>query len=488
MNSKDDTLKDFRRFFLKRYVLLISGTVLISLADMRGGIGLLAWFAPVPFLLYAINYTGKKNSLLLFITILIAAHLSLLKMITPPIPIIMTPMFAIPAGVTLWLLYTIWSKLYHRTGPAFSIGTYVALLVIFEWVQSFTSEMGVWGTLAHSQLQNLPLLQLASITGMLGISAIMAWIAGIIAVTVQNGINRPLLIHWIAFSAVIIGVLLYGNIRILSSQDGPYVRVAAVTSDYIPSGKLPDGDDPVIIAETNRMFKRSSDAASMGAKFVVWNEGSTLIEKTDESAFIKRAQSWAIDHKTSLIAAYIVPLPNEERKFENKYIWIDPDGIIAEEYFKHHPVPGEGSIQGIDKLEAVETKYGKMAGAICYDYDFPHISLEHARLGAGIVMLPSSDWRGIDPQHTMMTRVRAIEGGFSILRSVRAATSMGFDAYGRIRGSLPYFEQNDRILVVSLPTQKISTLYSRTGDLLPYLAVLYLIYSIVLILKGRKEG
>jgi apolipoprotein N-acyltransferase len=69
----------------------------------------------------------------------------------------------------------------------------------------------------------------------------------------------------------------------------------------------------------------------------------------------------------------------------------------------------------------------------------------HARQGAELVVLPSSDWRGIDPAHTLMTRVRAIEGGFSLVRSARWAASGAFDARGRVRGWMPATEHNERV-------------------------------------------
>jgi apolipoprotein N-acyltransferase len=68
--------------------------------------------------------------------------------------------------------------------------------------------------------------------------------------------------------------------------------------------------------------------------------------------------------------------------------------------------------------------------------------------------------------------VRAIEGGYSLLRPVRGATSFAFDAYGNIRASMSYFEENDRIMMASLPTGRVWTLYSVVGDIFPLLLLL----------------
>jgi apolipoprotein N-acyltransferase len=69
-----------------------------------------------------------------------------------------------------------------------------------------------------------------------------------------------------------------------------------------------------------------------------------------------------------------------------------------------------------------------MSGALCYDYDFPALAAQHGSLGVDLVALPSSDWRGIDPIHTQMAAVRAIEQGVSIVRSTVLSTVYGLRA------------------------------------------------------------
>ena len=82
--------------------------------------------------------------------------------------------------------------------------------------------------------------------------------------------------------------------------------------------------------------------------------------------------------------------------------------------------------------------------------------------------------------------VRAIEGGYSLLRPVRGATSFAFDSFGRVRASLNYFEKNDRILMASLPTRKVWTLYSVVGDVFPILLLLFVGFVIGSYLRKRN--
>jgi apolipoprotein N-acyltransferase len=199
---------------------------------------------------------------------------------------------------------------------------------------------------------------------------------------------------------------------------------------------------------------------------------------------VNRGAELARRRGVDLVLAYIVPLVGSDYTMENKYVWIGDDGEVLETYFKHHPVPGEGSVRGTDPLRRINRPYAVTAGAICYDYDFPGMALGHAQLGVGLVVVPSSDWRGIDPYHTQMARVRAIEGGFSVLRPVRWATSGAFDAYGRARATMPHFEENDRIIEATLPTKGVATLYSRIGD---SAALGYALIAIGAITVGRRR-
>lgn len=112
------------------------------------------------------------------------------------------------------------------------------------------------------------------------------------------------------------------------------------------------------------------------------------------------------------------------------------------------------------------------------------MALEHAALGIELVAVPSSDWRGIDPVHTQMARIRAIEGGFSVVRSTRWAASAAFDAYGRVRSWMPVTEANDRVMIASVPVGRIGTLYARIGDTAVAFAGAWLALGFALVLRG----
>ena len=107
----------------------------------------------------------------------------------------------------------------------------------------------------------------------------------------------------------------------------------------------------------------------------------------------------------------------------------------------------------------------------------------HAQGGAGIVMVAGSDWRGIDPYHTLMARAHAIEGGMSVVRPARDATSMMFDAYGRVRASLGAWEDNEGIMMGIVPTRHVQTFYTTLGDWPAILAGGFLVFALTRALR-----
>ena len=83
-----------------------------------------------------------------------------------------------------------------------------------------------------------------------------------------------------------------------------------------------------------------------------------------------------------------------------------------------------------------------------------------------------------------MASVRAIEGGYSLLRPTRFGLSVAYDAKGRVRGWQSANEEGPGIMIANVPTKSIPTLYKTAGDWLVYLAIMFLL-SIALIPRHK---
>ena len=496
MKNKDqsNSYSHLRNLFLfRRSCLLIIGFVLILLSNMRGSAGVFAWFMPLPFLIYVALYYGVKNHLWLLLSFFLGYILTFMKAASEPYfaSIGFSIMIGIVIGLRYYIAFLLWNYIRRWAGDLISLIAFPAVIVSFEYFQAFYLPFGDWGSMANTQLYNLPLLQTASLFGFLGISAIMAWGAVLCASIILRGSVVSSGLRLSIFVLVLTALYVYGDLRVNQVPPGKHITAAAIMVDNKFTGVFPDPDDPEVVQERDMLIEKTRTAAEMGAKIVVWGEGSALVSEKGEARFIEKLSEVAKSHDVSIVAACAVPVPKGEKEdynFINKFTWINNNGEIAETYLKHHPVPGEGSKQGVKPLKVIHTEYGNLTGAICYDYDFPQMALTQARLGADMVVVPGMDWRGMLMQHTLMARIRAIEGGFSVLRSANEATSMGFNNYGQIYAAMPDFGNNDKILIASLPVGKIYTLYTSIGNLIAYFAFAALLFSLFVTIRNCRRS
>jgi apolipoprotein N-acyltransferase len=119
----------------------------------------------------------------------------------------------------------------------------------------------------------------------------------------------------------------------------------------------------------------------------------------------------------------------------------------------------------------VNTPLGKVAAAICYDGDFPNFIRTAGRNQAEIMFLPANDWKAIDPIHTDMAIIRAIENGFSLVHPAGPGLSVASDSRGRIISSMDYYRTDEQIMYSDVPTQHAFTLYPLIGDLFAWLCI-----------------
>jgi apolipoprotein N-acyltransferase len=227
-------------------------------------------------------------------------------------------------------------------------------------------------------------------------------------------------------------------------------------------------------------------AADLGAQVVVWNEMATLVSVAGESALVERGRAFAMERGVMLLMAYGVIESMQPLRDINKYRIYLPDGTLADEDLKRHPVPGDPDRVGRAHAKVIAFGGVNFTGAICYDYGFPGIARDNANDGGGLVLVPSSDWRGIDPEHGRMALMNAVAVGLPMVRPVRAATSIASDAYGRILGSMRADARGDGVLVVAMPGERIPTLYASAGEYVPPTALLFCLVLIVRAWRARR--
>ena len=473
--------------------LLATGVVLLFLTFIRFGLAELGWIVFAPFLLFVHSSRTAKEYLALLAAVVAGFVLAIGKMVTSEISWVAAPMFGIPIGFAYFVALTIAGLAHTRLGARWGIYTFAAMAVVIGWVQySFTSGAS-WGTLAHTQVENLPLIQLVSLTGLGGLTFLVAMGSGLAAAAWSCGVaavRKDLAV----LGVLLVSALLYGQVRLATPAPGPSLRVGGVVSpvthtEFGPARENVDTLRPF----DDVLFSRSERAADLGARVVVWNEIATVVSASGEAPLAARGQAFARTRGVALLMAYGVVDSVKPFHYVNKYRIYLPDGSMADQYVKRHPVPGDPETPGTLHARTVTLDNTRLIGAICYDYSFPGIARDNANDGGDVALVPSSDWRGIDPLHGRMALMNAVAVGLPIVRPVRAATSIISDQYGRILGSLRADSEGDHVLVAAVPVKRVPTVYARTGEVgslaaLAFCAVALGRIASSLRRKSRPEG
>ncbi|MFM9910123.1 MAG: nitrilase-related carbon-nitrogen hydrolase [Chitinophagaceae bacterium] len=454
---------------------LLIGIVIMFATHMTYSIDLAAWVSSVPFLIYLSITKGSKSRLLFVLTLIIAWSLSVSKILSPPMPVIMIFLFSVPISLFHLPGYLLWDR-FKKYKWSFLL--FPAVMVLMEWIQYTFTPFASWGVAAYTQSHNLTLMQSVSLFGMAGLSFLVYWVN--ISIT-EIVLSKKLKLQTFQLPiAVLLILVLFGSFRyeMSKSKGNDTITVAAVGTNSEVSGlPLPSKESNDTIK--NILFQRTRVAAKAVAVLVVWNEAATFIFPNDEAAWKDSLSVLASTLKISLVASYVLPVSIAPLKYENKYLFIDSTGKIVYTYHKHQPVPGEPSMKGKEPLKVIEINGANIGGAICYDYDFPYLARGFGKLHADIVALPSSDWRGIDPLHSKMAAFRAIEQGHSILRSTRFGNSAAITPYGEIISQMSSFDKNDRIMIAHLPVKGVTTVYSIIGDVFIYICMIFILMFFV---------
>ena len=459
---------------------LVIWTALLAVTHLRWGLGALAWIAPVPVLHYLRSHTGWTHRGLVAAAAVLGWTLATVKIATAPIPIAMAPMYGVPMALFSTAPVLAYDGIRRRLGD--SPVVFASLMVLGEWAQHALTPFGSWGATAQTQLDNLPLLQVASVTGAAGVTWLVCLVAGT-AESVWAGQRQPRALA-LAGGAVVVAMA-FGSARLAVHESSETVPVAAIGTDSDVTG-LPLPTPETASAWNVALAERTRRAAAAGAELAVWTEAATVVWPEDEARFLAEIGALARQAGIEVVAGYIVPVTTDTFAYHNRYAWFTAEGELAHTYDKHNPVPGEPAIAGTAPMPVHTLDGQRRSGAICYDYDFPRFTREHARLDVDLVALPSSDWRGIDPIHTQMAALRAIEGGQSVLRSTRWGLSAGIDPTGRLRSWQSAFEDgDDGVMLARLPRQGIQTLYGWLGD---WFVALCAILAVVLPLRGRRRA
>jgi apolipoprotein N-acyltransferase len=484
---------------------LAVSAVLLLFANGANTIPIAAWLAPV-FLLRFVR-TQRYAVGIPVAYVLLTAEFAFQFRGMVPIPGIAYYIFLVIWGIPLVVPFLIDRLVAHRLDGLKATLVFPTAWAATEYLLS-NGPYATWGSIAYSQYGNLPLLQLVSVTGLWGITFLIGWFAAVCNWLWQAGLEHAPARRaaWLC-AATIASVILLGGARMtLLPPSSQTVRVASISKSEVapwPSDAIVRRlfDGTASSADLNSfqawyatndddLLFRAEREMKAGAAIVFWGESNGFASKEDEGAFVARGAELAAKYHAYLGMAMGVWSVGKKPPLENKLVLIEPNGKVAWEYDKAHPVPGPeaaNQVPGDGKMRVLSTPYGRVTSIICFDGDFPQLLAQAGALGADVVLDPSNDWRAIDPWHTQMASFRAIEQGVNLIRQTSRGMSSAYDYQGRRLAAMDHFQTADYAMISQIPTKGVHTIYSRLGNWFALACLAELMLLVILSLRGKRD-
>lgn len=465
--------------------LLITG-ILYFFSTGLAGIGFLVWIAPIAVLLLAFNYSAKSVGIVAFFAYLLGS-LNLLSYLSSlaPIPIVIIALAVPSLFFSLSVLIT--RYLFLRFKHWLTIFTFPIVWTCFEYILFIVSGQGTFGNLAYTQTDFLPLLQIASITGLWGISFILTLVPSSIVVAwcLRENFKQTALAILVSLSLVL-SVLGWGWFHLRDNLPTSTIKVGlAATDKTVQYFRTDKAEDALGVVQTYAKF--IDELAIKGAKIIVLPEKFVGVAPSYSKELYSILARAAQKNNVTVVAGLNHSGNGKQR---NVAVVFSLKGEVEAEYDKMHLLAGfESQYQSSNKPVVLNLEKGLAAIAICKDMDFPKPASDYGKIGAGIIFVPAWDFVKDGRLHSRMAVMRGVENGFSVVRSAQEGLLTISDYKGRIIAEDSSSRADEVLLLGEISIGTAYTFYSTFGDWFAFLNLLLLALSLALtIFKANKKS
>jgi apolipoprotein N-acyltransferase len=442
----------------------------------------LLWFAPLPVLVFAAGASWWRAAIAAAIAWL-GGMLGLWHDLHAvlPVPIAAFAQFGGSESVAFTLGVLLYRALLRRGAYGWAVVAFPAVRVAFEYLLAISGPHGTFGSLAYTQVELLPVLQLASVTGPWGITFLVLLLPAALAASWQlrGARSRALRIVGAAVAAVAV-VLVFGAVRLAGDPSGPQVRVGLVASDPPASPQI--ANEGAATTALLDAYAHSVEAlAAQGAQLIVLPEklGVAVDPGTRDSD--ARFQALA-DRTRAVIAVGLVHVAGASSYNEAR---VYTPGAPVQVYTKHHLLPPFEPFEPGTALSLLSQPFGTWGVQICKDMDFTALSRDYGRAGAALMLVPAWDFGADGFLHARMAVMRGVESGFGIVRAAKRGNLTVSDNKGRILAETPSDAAPFATLLAHVPAVHTATLHLRFGDWFAWLALAGLALAIGQIFRRR---
>jgi apolipoprotein N-acyltransferase len=464
------------KFFSRAPVILISifvaGVCWFLSTGLSGDLWWLAWIAPLS-ILFIITEVSATTAFLVAFSAYLIGRLSWVNYLRSVLPLILVVVFTLILPLIFALILVATRKVILRTNHWIAFLCFPILYTAFEWIYFEISKDGTAGSLAYSQSNCLPLIQIASITGVTGITFFVCFVPALLAAAIY--FRRSPKISKIPIWLLIItvpSVFLFGFIRLHIRNDSPQVKIGMIVIDESFRRESPDS--------ILRQYANSIEQVARDNVQLILLPEKIAIIKNDEQ--LKIFEDLAKKYHVDILAG--ITKENENERL-NQAVLISPDKPL-QVYSKVNLYEGE-HFEGIRSGNLVgdaSWKNEPVGLVVCKDMDFDRFIRQYKKANA--LFVPAWDFVRDDWLHSRMAIMRGIENGFSVARNARQGTLTITDFTGKVLDEVYSSDGKAHIMIGQLPLHRTFTLYSKVGNVFGFLNLLAACW--ILVLLWRKKA
>ena len=400
-----------------------------------------------------------------------------------------------------------------------------AAWTVYEYLKSSGFLGFPWGLAAYPVNAIAPLIQFTALTGVWGLSLLMALINAAVAEGVQHQWRQQPVRTYFMIALLAIGALGYGFVRLGTEASreseagaGTPIEVALIQHNHDPwAAQDPISSYRAISDSLLTLMRLTRHVLDEGdPDLVVWSETALVYQPVDhpdaESYEVMPDGDPLAPFLRGLDAHLITGAPYEvdadARERSNSSFLIGPGASRFDHYRKQQLVPfaeavpfyevgfmrrfyrsavgiGSGWVAGahptVFTVSLSDGRSVRLSTPICFEDAFPALNRRFVRAGAEVLVnLTNDSWSrtvSSETQHLVAARFRSVENARPLLRSTNGGITAALDVYGRtIPGSvLPPFTEDAALVTLHLPAAPATTPYTAFGDYLPVALILVLI-------------
>lgn len=370
----------------------------------------------------------------------------------------------------------------RRDRPRLALLALPSAWTAYEHVLARLSPHGSFGSLAYTQLDLLPVVQLAAICGTAGISFLVLLVPSALALATLPSSRTARGRNGLFVAALVALALGHGAWRL--RQDEPsrtrlQVGLAAADRPEQPVGMSAEhGRQTELGRELMARYALAvGTLAAAGADVIVLPE--TVLQAPVAAADAEAAR--LAGPRGARAPTLVVGIDRQGPTEQNAALALLPDGTRSLYAKQHLLQPPERRYTAGHELTRVPVRSVPAGLAICKDLDFPQLGRAYSRAGAALLLVPAWDFVDDGWLHARMAVLRGVEGGFAVARAARSGRLTLSDDRGRLLADAGSGGAAISVVLASVSVGSPGTVYAAFGDWFGWLCCGLLVAALVVV-------